>query len=108
MLGISIWGTIMSPGAGVVALIIMVLFWGMSFIKAKATTIIAGIPSSIYATWFMWTHGFVDREIFIPLLIGYVVGAWLGASFALKKGNRWLKKLIIVVTIASLVKIILL
>lgn len=106
MFFVSLWGGVMSAGAGVLALVVLSLFWGLSFVKAKALTTLAGIPSSIYATWFMFHHGFVDIQQFWPAAVGYLVGAWFGASFAIAKGNEWMKKLIVIVTLASLVKVI--
>jgi len=62
---------------------VMMLFFGMTINSANATMKLPG------------------------LLLGMLIGSYLGVHTAIKKGNAWVKPLFAVVTVLSTVKMIL-
>lgn len=104
--GLGIWSTIMSAGSGIMKLLSVVYFFGLSYVGGKATLNVSGLLASAYLVWFFWSHGFVDVTKVYPSIIGYMIGSYSGAYFAIRKGNVWVRKLIIVVTFASVVKVL--
>ncbi len=48
----------------------------------------------------------IDYSLAIPLAIASVIGSYIGAHIALKFGNKWLKFLITIVAIASIIKLL--
>lgn len=48
----------------------------------------------------------IDYSLAIPLAIASVIGSYIGAHTALKFGNKWLRFLIVMVAIASIIKLL--
>ena len=57
------------------------------------------------ATYFF--HGKIIFAIGIPAAICGIAGNWLGSSLAIKKGNRFIKTIMIVVLVLLIVKTVL-
>lgn len=69
-------------------LVMVGLFWN------GAGAITLGILGNIYWIWL------------IPLLLGSLIGGYLGAHLSIKKGNRWIKRSFEIVTIIIGIKLI--
>ncbi len=106
LFGISIWSFFFSAGTGTVGMYILVVFWGMTFIQAKATRSLAGYPGGIYILIFMIYHNYINYELGIPAALGYMIGSHYGAKHAIKKGNQWVRFLLIIVVITSILKLL--
>ena len=63
--------------------------------------IFAVVSIGIYAN-----AGLLDYSIGIPLLFGALLGGWLGARTAIRKGNTWLTWVFAVVVVASAIKLL--
>ena len=63
---------------------------------------LASIASSIIFIW----HGYVNVPYAVVLSIGFAIGGWFGARYAVKGGNRYVKILLIAVIACSVVKLL--
>lgn len=95
-------------GAGMSPLVFYTLtyFFGFTMIEVLATGVIPVMVLAISSLAVFAFNGIVDYKYGIVLLIGMTVGGYLGAHFALKKGNVWLKRLLILFVIASAIKLL--
>lgn len=105
LLGIE--GAIVGAGGATVILLVMMYFFGYEIIRGYATNtpaelINAIVPAIIYAF-----HGFIEPWPAIIIFLGMLIGGFVGAHTALKKGNVWVKNLFAVVTLLSVIKILL-
>ena len=105
--GLSVWSFFFSGGTGTVGMYILVLLWGMTFIQAKATRSLAGFPGALYILGFMILNDFVNYTYGIPAALGYMIGSHYGAKHAIKKGNTWVRFLLIIVVMISVMKLLL-
>lgn len=93
-------------GLGPITMGIVIWFLGLSIIKANATDLFAYFIYSLVSITIFAFNGIIDYKIGMVLLIGMLIGGYLGARTAIKKGNKWVKIIFMVVVIASSVKIL--
>jgi uncharacterized protein len=103
---ISIISAMLGAGTGTIALLAMVYFFGMTFRKGYGTIVVPELILSLIPAVIYFSYGFVNIEFAIVLLIGNIIGSFIGARTALKKGDLWVKHVFTVVVILLGVKIL--
>ncbi|RMD72140.1 MAG: sulfite exporter TauE/SafE family protein, partial [Cyanobacteria bacterium J149] len=71
----------------------------MTFVEAVAITKVLNIFSSLIATAIFMSQGLVDYQLGIILGITMFFGAILGAKWALKMSNLWLRRIFMITVI---------
>ncbi len=104
LLGIE--GAIVGAGGGTVLLLVMMYFFGYKIIEGYATNTPAEIFSALIPAIIYSMHGFVTVLPAAIIFLGMLIGGFVGAHTALKKGNVWVKDLFTIVIIASVIKIL--
>lgn len=90
---LGIYGGFFSGGYVTVLTAVYVAVFRFSFVEAIATTKFMNVFSSAVATGvFMW-HGLVSYRLGIILGATMFVGALVGARFAIRIGNLWLRRI---------------
>jgi uncharacterized membrane protein YfcA len=103
---IMVYAGFLGAGAGVFAMYTLVYFFGMTYLQAKSTISVPGIFLTLTTFTVFLLHGLVNFELGIPMTIGsYIGGAW-GAQAALKKGDKWVRLLFVIVVILSAIKLL--
>lgn len=95
------------PGTGTLMVVACVMLQGFSMLKATATTKVLNATSNIAALLFFIAHGQIFWEIGLVMLAGQLVGGNLGARIAISKGQRLIRILMVVVSIAMSIKLLL-
>lgn len=99
-------GTIVSAGGATIKLLVLVFLLGFNFLEGYATTIPSHLFSSgLPAIAFLFL-GYVNIPFAIFLILGGIIGAYMGSKNAIKKGNKWLKGLFTIVVLLSAIKIL--
>lgn len=98
---LGIYGGFFSGGYVTTLTAAFISFLNMTFVEAVAITKVLNIFSSLIATLIFMTKGLVDYQLGIILGMTMFLGAMLGAKFALKLSNLWLRR-IFIVTVAIL------
>ena len=82
----------------------LVAFFGMQFTEAVASTKLINVVSSAIATLvFMW-QGLVDYTLGIILGVTMFVGAYIGAHYATKLNDIWLKRIFLTTVFVLAIK----
>lgn len=102
---LGIYGGFFGAGFGTLSMLIF-LFAGSSFLKSASASRIVGIFMSLSATIVYASNGLINWQYGIILGLGYAIGSWLGIGYALKKGNTFVKKLLMVTIVISIIKLI--
>ena len=90
---LGIYGGIYSGGYVTILTAMLVAFFGMTFSESIASTKIINVFSSLIATIvFMW-QGLVDYRLGIILGVTMFFGAYIGAHYATKMNDVWLKRI---------------
>jgi len=88
---LGIYGGFYSGGYVTILTSVLIAFFGLTFSEAVASTKVINIFSSLVATAvFMW-QGLVDYTLGIILSVSMFAGAYIGAHYASKMNDRWLR-----------------
>jgi uncharacterized protein len=93
-------------GIGGLLIVTVVWFIGLPMIEANATDLVGYTVMSISAVIIYGTNGLIEYSVGFVLLAGMLLGGYIGAHTAIKKGNTWVKVFFSVVIVASAVKLL--
>lgn len=91
-------------GTGIFLTFFLVAFVGMSFIRAVAYTMISYALINIFQTGYLVLTVNFDYLLGFVILIGSLVGSWLGTHLQYLKGDVWVKRATVTVMILIGVK----
>lgn len=95
------------PGAGSVMMFALVRFFGYDFLRAAATTKVLNLATNFGALVLFMATGNVLYAIALPMAAFNIAGGFLGAHFAVRGGNRFIRTVFLVVVAALIVKVLL-
>ena len=95
----SIWGGSITIGTGILAVYSQMYFYGLPLLVAKGTNRIPNLVKSTFALGVFAWSGLVAWDIGLVFALGMILGAYIGTTFAIKIGDAWLRK-VLLVTIA--------
>lgn len=102
---LSIYGGFFSGGYITLLSYVFILIFKFDLLQAAYATKICNIFSSFVASIVFYRHDLIEFSVAIPLSIFMIFGAFWGARLAIAKGNRWIKKVFIVVIAVFAVKL---
>lgn len=103
---VSIWGGFFAGGAGIFNRYIYTYFFGLTMVEASATNKIPWIVSSLVVLATFIYNDVVHYGYGVTLFIGMLVGGYLGAHWAVKKGDLWVKRAFVVFVLISAAQLI--
>jgi uncharacterized protein len=103
----SIYRAIIGSAAGTFLRLYLIGVRGQDYIKASAMASPIAFASSLVATIIFMFYGIVDYVLALEMIIAGVLGGYLGAHFAVKKGNKFIQAVFFTVTILMIIKILL-
>ncbi len=90
----------LSAGTGLIFTVFLIIFYGMDYKTAIAyTLIIVGFFYNLIGAIALGLFTQINTDILIPLILGSLLGGYLGAKLSLSKDNRTIKIIYQVVTI---------
>ncbi len=104
--GIGILGGIFG-GQGVMSIYILVLLFGQSFLEAAGTRLIIAFVIAAFSLIVYQAHHLIDWPFALIFFTGMSLGTYLGAIYGIKKGDKWVQKLFVLVVILMSIKLIL-
>ena len=105
-LGIGLYDGIFGPGTGTFAIIAFTTLMGFDLRTAGGNAKVLNLASN-YASLFTYLmNGLVVFHIGIPCAVSNILGNLLGSHFALKKGARFIRPMMLVVLVLLLGKLI--
>jgi hypothetical protein len=99
------YGGFFGAGFGAVSVIVLSLF-GFRFLEGAAIARVIGFCTALASMIVFAQHGFIDYRLGFALGIGFAIGGWIGVGVALKKSERYIRSLLLLVILASLIKIL--
>jgi len=101
---IGFYGGFIQVGIGILLLLGLVLNSGMSLIKANSIKVLFILCQAIPATLFFIYKGLIRWDIGLVLALGNMLGAWLGANEACKRGSKFIRYILIVIVAYAAIK----
>jgi len=103
---LGIYGGLYSGGYVTVLTAVLVAFFGMSFTESiAATKLINVFSSSIASIVFAW-QGLIDYKLGVVLGLSMFAGAYVGAHYATKLNEVWLKRIFLATVFVLALKMI--
>jgi len=101
---LGIYGGLYSGGYVTILTTVLVVFFGMTFTESIGSTKVINVFSSLAATAvFMW-QGLVDYTLGIMLSVTMFAGAYVGAHYATKINDVWLRRIFLATVILLAIK----
>lgn len=104
--GLGVYGGLFSGGYVTIMTVVLVAFFGMRFSESVAATKLINLVSSgIASILFMW-QGLVDYTLGFWLAATMFVGGYIGAHYAARMNDVWLKRIFLAAVLLLAIKII--
>ena len=103
---IMVFGGFFGGGGGILAIYTLTILFGLTFIEVNATDIISWLSMSVFSLMVFMMNGIVNYRYGVVLFFGMTMGGYAGAHTAIRKGNRWVRLVFILVVIASVIKLL--
>lgn len=103
---VSIYGGSIGMGAGIVIIALLVHFMKYSYIQSSALMTLFTLALTFGSAVTFMVKGAVNYEYGVPLFIGSAIGGWVGAHVAIKKGNKLIQLLLIIMSLVLISKIV--
>jgi len=93
------------PGAGTFYIAGFVALLGLPMARASADAKVANFASNIAAAILFAHRGVVVWAIALPLACGQILGGWVGAHLAIRRGDSFVRVVVLLVVLALVLKI---
>jgi uncharacterized membrane protein YfcA len=100
------WGGIFVGGTGIFAAYALIFLFGQTFLEAAGTRKIPAVAMAAVSLIVFALGGIVDWVTGAVLAGSMLLGSYLGASYGMKKGDRWVRLLFIVFVLLSAAKLL--
>lgn len=103
---IVIYGAFIGVGTGILTTIVFIFFFGITYLESNGNFSILWLIISVISTLIFAFQGIVKYDYGLILLAGSLIGGYAGAHFAVKKGDKFIKALFVVLIVVSAIKLI--
>ena len=103
---IGIYGGAVQAGVGYLLIAGLTFVGAMDLVKANILKVIIVGAYTPFVLVFFWQADRIHLYAAVALAIGQSAGAWLAASFALEKGEVWVRRFLLVAVMASAAKLL--
>ncbi len=107
LLIVGFWGSFFGGGFATFSRYVLILLFGQTFIESSTTTNLLNIGIALVALSVFFNMQAIDWAHAVPLIAGMTLGAFFGARYGIKKGDRWIRNLFIIVVLLSAIKLLL-
>lgn len=104
-LGIGVYDGFFGPGAGTFYIAGLVGLLGLSMARASADAKVANFASNLAAAMIFAHRGVILWTIALPLACGQLLGGWTGAHLVVRRGDSFVRAVVLVVVLALVIKI---
>ncbi len=94
------------PGAGSFLIFLFVRVFHFDFMRVTACAKVVNISTNLSALAYFIPAGLVIYPLAIPMVFAMITGSFAGSHLTMKGGNRWLRRLFLVLTLSFLTNLI--
>jgi uncharacterized membrane protein YfcA len=103
---VGIYGGFYGAAAGTFSITILLLWFRLTFIRSAATQKIGSLFMTATAAVIFGLKGSIDYRMGAALFFGCLVGSYVGAAYAERIGDRWVKRFFVLLVIVVSAKMI--
>ena len=104
-LGLGFYDGFFGPGVGSMLIIAFVLLFGDTLTRASGNAKVVNLASNLAALGLFASRGTVLWKVALPMAAANAAGAFIGARLAVKRGDRFVRVVVLVVVAALVTKI---
>lgn len=102
---VGVWDGALAMAGATFAVLVLVHFFHKNFLQARSTDIIAAIPDTIIAVTVLSLSSTVSLLLAVCMFASSFVGAWVGSHLAVKHGNEFIRKAMVLIAIVMIIKV---
>lgn len=106
MLMLGIYAGFVGGGVAVFARVLLVLAFGFTFLEAAAAEAVLGLGEGLAASAVFLAAGAVDFVLLLPMAAGGILGAVAGSSMAVRKGDGWIRRVVVLLVVVLVAKML--
>lgn len=95
---------LIGPGTGTIMVFAFVSFLGLDFLKSSAVSKAANVSADISSWTVLMLSGFVLWVLAVPLIIGNMLGSYIGSHMAIRKGQTFVRAVFLVIVLALIAR----
>ncbi|MEO2177395.1 MAG: sulfite exporter TauE/SafE family protein [bacterium] len=100
------WGGFVGAGFATLGSTSLLLIFRKTFIESATVMMVVGLAVGFVTFLAFWSQQLIDWPIGISLLLGKSIGGYLGARFALKLGDKWIRGGFILIVLTASVMLL--
>ena len=94
------------PGAGSFLIFLFIRVYRFDFMRATACAKLVNMSTNLGALTYFIPAGLVRYSLALPMMVAMIAGSYAGSHLAMKGGNRWIRRLFLVLVVSLLLKLI--
>lgn len=103
---IGIWNGALAMAGATFAILALVYMFDKYFVEARGIEIVAAIPETLISTTILVLASNVNYIWLLTMFIASFAGAFLGSHLAIKKGDNFIKKCMVLIGVLMIAKVI--
>ena len=103
---VGVYGGFYGAMAGTLAVYIFLMWFRQTFIDSAASMKLGSVSMTVTAATVFGLNNAVDYYLGSGMFIGCLIGSYIGAHYAERIGNIWVKRIFIAFVIIALIKLI--
>ncbi len=103
---VGIYGGFIQAGVGFIVIVTLSLITGLSLVKINSLKVFVVAFYMISSLTVFIINGKVNWILGLTLAIGNGFGAWLGSNFAVSKGDKWIRVILVIAVLAMSAKLL--
>lgn len=103
---VGFYGGFIQAGVGFLIMASLAFITGFSFVRINALKVFIVLIYTVFSLAIFVLNRKINLPIGLALSAGHVIGAYLGSNFVVKKGDKWIRVILIVAVIAMALKLL--
>lgn len=91
---------LIGPGTGTLLVFAFVSVIGLDFLKSSAVSKSTNVAADVSSWTVLAFAGFVQWALAVPLIVGNMLGSYVGSRLAIRQGDRFIRVVFLVVVVA--------
>jgi uncharacterized membrane protein YfcA len=96
---------LIGPGTGTLLVFAFVSVIGLDFLKSSAVSKSTNVAADLSSWAVLAFAGFVQWTLAVPLILGNMLGSFVGSRLAIRQGDRFIRAIFLVVVLALVAKL---
>ncbi len=102
---IGIYGGFLHAGIGFIIMLALVKINGFSLVKTNSIKVTIALIYTLSALGVFIYQDLIDWKAGLILAVGNATGGWLGSTFTVKKGDKWIKRILLLAIVIMAFKL---